>query len=577
MAIDESDHLLELNDIFTDEDEPLFPLAPKPGGSTVAAGSATTARAPVSSPAGPPANVPPPLPSKRPNVAQSPASTALPPAPQATPGLKPASSPPTPMRGLKSAPGSPAPPSSGVSAKLPAPLTLPQQVPRPGGGDPFLEPPEPRVPPGADSDEKLKIFRSIVKTKDEALGRGRTLFAAVDQEAQQLRIAAMTLRSQLDAASAELQHSAGYSQQLAHLRELLEKDTIRADEAEKKIEQVIARLAEADAERKDLSNALAEVETQHAAAVGELERERTQRGQLGEELAGAKEALNLAQDRVGELAGQMAEAHRYLDRLKSEGGHETARLSTEVQRLEAELVQVRGARAEAEQRLEGTAARLAEQSARIETVEAQLGESHDQTRAQLQGYQERFEAKANEAEELRVALAVAQQQLGAHSDLETRFASAEAQVDELRNLAHQQQRALAERDAKLDQLQATISYAEAHVVEARDSAREAQQTVAEAEGRADEAMAKSLALTTQVHHLQESMAVLQTTLTQAEVRATAQKSGATEKPAAELEGLRSEIATLKKKLAHAESAVEAAASLRLKVNRLEAQLKAVSK
>jgi chromosome segregation ATPase len=186
-------------------------------------------------------------------------------------------------------------------------------VPRPTGSDPFQEAPEPRLPPGGDPEEKLRAFRTMVKLKDEALARGRGLYAAVDQEAQALRQVALQIKSQLEAALVEAARGAEYPQQILALKEMLEKDTIRAESAERKMDELVSRLAESDADRKDLTQALAEIETQFSEQKAQLEAERQTREQLAEELVGAKEALGLSQDRVSELAASASDVKGQLE------------------------------------------------------------------------------------------------------------------------------------------------------------------------------------------------------------------------------------------------------------------------
>lgn len=191
---------------------------------------------------------------------------------------------------------------AGAAVVIPAPLQRPQ------GADPFQEPAEPRLPVGVDAEEKLKIFRSIVKGKDEALGRGRALFQSVEQEAQQLRAAATQLKAQLDGALAELQRTADYPVQIQLLKDMLEKDTVRADDAEKKMDELVLRSAEVERERSELSSALAQVEQQLSETSSALTQERHQRRVLAEELEGLKDALATSQDRVTELARRLSEA-----------------------------------------------------------------------------------------------------------------------------------------------------------------------------------------------------------------------------------------------------------------------------
>ncbi|MCU0697132.1 MAG: hypothetical protein MUC96_11420, partial [Myxococcaceae bacterium] len=208
MAVNEADPLFELREELNDEDEPLFgPPPTKP----VANGTALP-------PPGPPP-LPPPLP-KKPTSATGTSTSAPPPA--VAPAVSPPGRVPTtsPARGTPSAPRPPtgrypaAPQQPAVQYQVTGLPTLPAMVQRPTGSDPFQEPPEPRLPPGADPEEKLRTFRAIIKGKDEALGRGRSLYGALDAESQQLRAIATQLRGQLEAAAIELQKAQAYPEQL---------------------------------------------------------------------------------------------------------------------------------------------------------------------------------------------------------------------------------------------------------------------------------------------------------------------------------------------------------------------------
>ena len=87
------------------------------------------------------------------------------------------------------------------------------------------------APAGGDPEEKLKTFRTILKQKEETLARGRSLYKAVDEEAATIRSLAEKLKFQLEATQAEVSRNNEYPQQIQSLKEMLEKDTIRADDA----------------------------------------------------------------------------------------------------------------------------------------------------------------------------------------------------------------------------------------------------------------------------------------------------------------------------------------------------------
>ena len=161
----------------------------------------------------PAASMPPPLPPKGKTGAFPSAPAAHQPIHQRTAVVPPNASPSIgALQGLQAAPAFAIP-------------NIPTSFQRPPPGDPFQEPAEPRIPVGVDSEEKLKVFRGIMKGKDEALGRGRALYQAVDLEAQQLRAITTQMKGQLELAMVEVQRAADYPQQLQLLKDMLEKDT----------------------------------------------------------------------------------------------------------------------------------------------------------------------------------------------------------------------------------------------------------------------------------------------------------------------------------------------------------------
>jgi len=93
-------------------------------------------------------------------------------------------------------------------------------------------------------------------------------------------------------------------------------------------------------ERKDLTNALAEVEQQFRDANDGLDEERKGRQQLADELLGLKEALGNAQDRVTELAGRLTAAKEQYDALQAQASkfaEEAQAADLEVDRLKGDM------------------------------------------------------------------------------------------------------------------------------------------------------------------------------------------------------------------------------------------------
>lgn len=652
--------MFDLRESLDDDDEPLGapPPAARPAPSRATPTKATTPAKglPTSAPAKPPpVGAPPPLPRK-------------PPAPTQGPGTNPIPSQTSSGR-------------SGLHKPVPvAPVEvpgLPPSVIRPTSADPFQEPPEPRMPAGGDPEEKVKTFRTILKLKEETLARGRSLYKAVDDEAVTLRTLAGKLGGELEAALVEAARGREYPQQIQSLKEMLEKDTIRADDAEKQMDALVAQLAESDVERKDLSQALAEVESQFTAAKEELTLERKSREGLADELIGAKEALSNAQDRVAELGEKASEAQGALEATTEQHAVVSQELETAQQELEDVRQELLGAsEARDNLRREGTA--LREDLARQTTLASENGEkladalgtvtalegeqdwsksSLDQAQARVLELEEKTAADAAKIDELnrevtrletdsataemeksdalgraaqldgelnqtRDTLRVASVELEktraqvVKHEAELTKARAEAEtasVKKVRTELNQANQRAMESGAALrkekelrEAVEEKINHAEAKISQA-DARRESveaelaqaqsaleqlgpqhRSALAEVEGRVQAAEAKASqyaksvgastaveqklrAITDQLHATQAAKALVEKELAALKAAVPAPAAGG---GGAEVEKLRADLAALKKKLGTAETAIEAAASLKAKVTRLEAQLKA---
>ncbi len=614
----EEDPLLELRDSLEDSDEPLFaPRPPRPASAT-----ATPARGVVPAPR---SSAPPPLPPGRKPI------------PNAGPTG------PSPSTLAKTGAFKPAPPGADAHP-------LPQTVVRPAPGqDPFQEPPEPRLPAGGDPEEKLKTFRTILKQKEETLARGRSLYRAVDEEAISVRAVAEKLKVELHAALLEAARGDAYPEQIQSLKEMLEKDTIRADDAEKRMDALVAQLAEGEAERKDLSQALVEVESQFTETTHRLEGERQTRVALAEELIGAKEALSTAQDRVADLGARTSEAQGALEATTEQLALVSQELETaQLQRETLELEVTEGAQLRTE--LEAMTARVSDLGEKLAESEGKAtaleGEqewsksSLDQAQARVTELEEKTaddalkldalsrqvaalttEGEAAEAEksdalgraadldgqlnqtrdELQAVSAELEEHrvlVGQHEvDLAKARADSEAaMVKKVRaELNQANQRAMdsgaalrkekEQREAaqsRISEAEAKREAAEAEVSDLILQLQAAQQHAGNAEARANQSAKAANASSTsdtRLKAVEEQLRATQTmklviekelaALKAARPAAAAQGGAST----AELEKLRADLATMKKKMATAESAIEAAASLKSKVARLENQLK----
>ncbi|MCA2978665.1 MAG: hypothetical protein INH37_10300, partial [Myxococcaceae bacterium] len=419
MAATEADPLSELRDELNADDEPLFAPAaaqkPQPA-------SAPQSAPPPAAPPGPPP-LPPPLPRRALTQTGSlPVATAL---IAASPG-----------------PAAAVPPTQYQVTGLPA---LPPQVQRPAGPDPFQELPEPRLPPGADPEEKLRVFRAVIKGKDEALTRGRALVAALDAEAQQLRALATQLRAQVEVAAIELQKAQEYPPQLALLREQLERATARGTDAEHRAQGLVARAAEVDAERRTLASALAGLEAQTRTLGALVEEERRAREQLTAELASTREAAGVAHERVTDLTRRLTEgkalyegavaevnalsAHRdqsERDLVKaSEGLRATSRERDELARaLETAQLEAQSLK----QLADALEQRLGDAESRLETA------AHEQawSRTTLEQTSTRARALEGELEAARADLEAANTERG---ESRKRIEALEARLKELQGMA----------------------------------------------------------------------------------------------------------------------------------------------
>jgi chromosome segregation ATPase len=277
-----------------DLDEPLAPKAP---------GAAPLRRnlQSASGPGGPPgagSPAPPPLPRRSPGTTSRPT------------GAQP---PPVPTGGQSGA------------------FQVPPALPRPSG-DPFQEPPEPRPPRGIALDEKLEYFRSILKLKEETLGRARAVYEQRDQEASRLREVAVALRAQLDELLPQLAQFQKLPARLEQLQAALEQERSRADSAETQASSFEQHLSTSDADRRDLARALAEVEAEVPGIKAALEEERLARAAAAEELVNVREQLETTEERSRVLEVEKLEALGNLEAVTGQY-HEVA---ASAERLEAE-------------------------------------------------------------------------------------------------------------------------------------------------------------------------------------------------------------------------------------------------
>jgi DNA repair exonuclease SbcCD ATPase subunit len=584
-----------------DEDEPLFAPA-RPAAKAVSA--------------------PPPLPKKTQNAYANP----MPPIPNRSAVIPPTTA-----------------PRSGQAPAGPFAIpVLPPMVQRPPGADPFQEPPEPRLPAGSDPDEKLRAFRVVIKGKEDSLARARGLYQAVDQEAQSLRAVATQMQKQLEWATQEINRTADFPQQIQLLKDMLEKDTVRADHAEQKMSELVARLAEIEAERRDLTNALHEVEGQNSELSNAFGEEQRARSATISELEGAKEALDLSQERVSEMLQRLNAAKAEYESLQqgaSAFATEAGNLNLEVDRLKNEVqvfqTELENAKADAEaaqdtvqieqRKVADLQMQLAEalgKSAGIESEQEWAKSSLDQSQARVTEIEEAHQKTKLELNKLSEQLAalekeksgaaatydsqldalqrqVADSTLRAQS-LEEQKQSASNEVTQMQERASQLDSKNKELSEKLKNLEAKSAQLESKAAQAEMRAKDAMGKVTSSsqiesrlkvsEAKVSEYLAKieafkaleddfnasqaqEIELKSRIGELEGELEHLRAN-PELDVEVPQIDNEESAKLSQEVERLKTENANLKKKLVSAESAIETAASLKSKVARLEAQLKA---
>jgi chromosome segregation ATPase len=333
----------------------------------------------------------------------------------------------------------------------------------------------------------MRVFRTIIKQKDEALSRGRALFSAVDDEAKSARTLAEQLRAQLVVESQAAQEA---GQQVASLREMLEKDSIRADLIEQQLKEMKAALAASEAERQDLALALQELELSQRDTAVSVETERLGRQQLAEELVGAKEALAFAQDRVGELADRLAEAKQQAE-AQSQELVALGEASSKAQRVDELEAQV----AELTERLAAAEAQGADLAGQVAAFQSE----HDWSKASIDQSQTRVVTLEQELLELGALRDTAVQEASGFSQ---QVQTLIAQVASLEEQAHAQEADhRSQLEASLAQVHAQVSgdfeqqlaaeraartEAEAALAESRGEAQGTQAALAQMQGRVEE-------------------------------------------------------------------------------------------
>lgn len=435
--------------------------------------------------------------------------------------------------------------------------------------DPFQEPSEPRLPHGL-PEEKLEFFRVVLKQKQETLARARALYAQREAEIYSLTEAVNSARAQMDSALAELR---------------------RSQQMEVRVTQLQAELQASDQDRRDLSAALAEVEAQVVAMTEAAKAEQSSRGLLGKEFMDAQEALSKTQNELSELAAAKSELAGNLEatqELYQAVTSENQRLSSQLERTTEEIGTLAAERdaaiAErdlAQQQLNDAKARLADLE---KSNAAALQKSHSA---------ERWLAEANEKVTAAERTAVEAQKKSQHqersaAEAQRRVVEFERGLREAQRRAEGAEAAAAKAQQQLEVAERTAAQAQHQLQTTEKGSSEAQRRFRLLEKTASEAQKRAEGLEREVVEVRQSLEeasvalqsergereALEERLQQVESQPSVPAASALDADVvAERDKLRADVAALKKKLVFAESAIEAAASLKAKVARLEAQLK----
>jgi hypothetical protein len=465
-------------------------------------------------------------------------------------------------------------------------------MPRP---DPFQEPPQARLPVGELPEAKLEFFRQVVRLKDETLDRGRTLYADRVAELEQLRPATAALSaelSQLKTRSTALEERAEeLSRQLAarvnerlQLARALSEANAKLEGGQKYIEAQNAAhaaqqqgLAAAARRAAELEQELADARRKLAEAAASQERSKADQTELALALETAAWRGSSAEDSQ-ELVQERARSARALQLVET--------------RLGEKLEEERAARAQAERALQDAEARHGPgegtSSPAMDLHAALMQELEDERAARALSERARRQAQSL-AEEERVAreaalAALTEERKRSPGPLADLHAALGEELDEEKAARESSERARGQAEAALEEERAARSAVEAAFAEEKGANAALTEEVnllnaelsealvaASPDPRATELVARITGLE---RDLARAMAERQEALRRASDSARATRSPDGALTSVERDGMKAEISILKKKLVTAESALEAAASLRQKVLRLEAQLRA---
>jgi chromosome segregation ATPase len=381
--------------------------------------------------------------------------------------------------------------------------------------------------------------------------------------------------------------------QLPQLKEQLEQQrtaslSTAAELAEAKEALRLAQeeVADLEAKKSEAQGNLDAITEQYQAVITENERLTTQVETTSANIERATEELKAQMERASqELKSVWAERNQAVQERDAVRG-ETQGLQTRIEELEIELADAKtraeGQSRQAAQELEAQASALDAEAAslrdEVEQLKAQL--SHLQSeKAQVRQQADQHARRIKEELTASTQRKIAEVQTALMSE-EQRRAESEALLAEAEgraeHLAHQVS-ALEQQVGASKSDQGAVRRLQEEVANTQRRAMELQ-TLLQKERRDKDLLEKRAASADGGRkELTDRIATLETTIARLRSESESLKAPAAHSPSAELlwerDKLRADLISMKKKLVAAESAIEAAASLKLKVARLEAMLK----
>jgi Tfp pilus assembly protein PilZ len=191
---------------------------------------------------------------------------------------------------------------------------VPERGPRPEG-DPFQEKPEPRMPRGGLPDEKIEHFRALVLQKNEALNRGRVLFAEAIAEGDRLHDLATQLRRSLELSLTQVEQGRATAREVGGFQARVTQLESELTAKRGVVESAHAARSELERQAEELREELAAVGVgaqKREAALSEAER----RAEEAEHTASAEQRQRLtAQEKLAKLEAQDTSLRKVRDEL----------------------------------------------------------------------------------------------------------------------------------------------------------------------------------------------------------------------------------------------------------------------